>query len=177
MQRLHLNKQPLPERIQAWVNQEMRKGTELIWLGPGNAEGGWGFNGHYQNLIVAEANALTEAQLMAEPFFANFDNPDIHGPLGSDILLDGQADIRDSALYRQLLADAIPALSHPVGRKPLENNVVGGNVDYMDRTQEVFRDDEWPRDKNEWRHSDLKNVAYPFVYRSFESIIEAGDLK
>ena len=22
----------------------MRKGTTLIWLGPGNAEGGWGFN-------------------------------------------------------------------------------------------------------------------------------------
>jgi hypothetical protein len=168
---------PLPGRVQAWVNQEMRKGTTLIWLGPGNTQGGWGFNGHYQNLSVAEANVLPVSQLITEPFFTNFDNPDIHGPQGSALLLDGEAEIRDSALYHQLMADAIPALSQPVGRNPLRTGVVAGNADYMVENKDVFDDGDWPRREREWRHSDLKNVAYPYVYRSFESIINIGGLK
>jgi hypothetical protein len=164
-------------RVQAWVNQEMRKGTTLIWLGPGNAQGGWGFNSWYAQLDVNQANALSVAQLLERPFFGSFDDPDLHGPLGSDLLLDGNASLKDSAVFHQLLADAIPSLSHPVGSNPVENNTFGGNEDLHSKKTGTFQMEGWPREQNEWRHSDIKNIAYPYLYEAFENLVETGDLK
>jgi hypothetical protein len=155
----------------------MRKGTTLIWLGPGNAQGGWGFNSWYAQLDVNQANALSVAQLLERPFFGSFDDPDLHGPLGSDLLLDGNASLKDSAVFHQLLADAIPSLSHPVGSNPVENNTFGGNEDLHSKKTGTFQMEGWPREQNEWRHSDIKNIAYPYLYEAFENLVETGDLK
>lgn len=42
---------------------------------------------------------------------------------------------------------------------------------------------EWPQERldsisgTDWKHSDLKNVTYPYVYRLFDQIVETGNLK
>jgi len=37
----------------------------------------------------------------------------------------------------------------------------------------------WPqeRDNPDWRHGDIKEVAYTFVFRAFDAITQLGDLK
>jgi len=35
----------------------------------------------------------------------------------------------------------------------------------------------WPRETDEWSHSDIKNVAYPFNYGSFDEIVNDGGLE
>lgn len=179
-------------RVQAWVNQEMRKGTTLIWLGPGNAEAGWGFNSDYDvitgydpqtglpiygRMPPAQANALPEATLKANSFFRHFDDEEIYDPaMGSTFLLDGHSEVHDSDIYRRLLADAIPALSNPAGRNPL-GNAVQSDENYMNHKRGIFEDGDWPRKDNEWRHSDIINIAYPFNYSVFDKIVSDGGLQ
>ena len=160
----------------AWVNQEMRKGTTLIWLGPGNAEAGWGFSDDYEDLTVAEANALPNSAIRVNSFFLHFDDEELYDPAtGSAFLLDGHSDVRDSDIYRRLLADAIPALSNPAGRNPL-GNAVQADVDYMSHRRGAYPSG-WPRDDERWWHSDLKNIAYPYNRSIFDKIVTDGSLK
>jgi hypothetical protein len=168
----------------------MRKGTTLIWLGPGNAEAGWGFNPSYnvitgydmysqpiyQRMPPSEANSLPDAAIRSDSFFNHFDDEALYDDSGSDFLLAGEADVRNSPLYRRLLADAIPALSNPAGRNDL-GNAVFDNTDLMELKRGIYDEGNWPRDKDEWRHSDMVNVAFPYNHALFEKIILNGDLK
>ncbi|NTU49970.1 MAG: hypothetical protein HGA87_03620 [Desulfobulbaceae bacterium] len=159
----------------AWVCQEMRKGTTLIWLGPGNAEAGWGFNGDYSGLTVAQANALSSNVLRTNSFFLHFDNEGLYGTNGSAIA-------QQPSTRRQLLADAIPALSNPSGRNSIGTAASRGNRDYMTHEGGTgFRRGtypaDWPRSANDWRHSDIVNIAYPFNYKAFSKIVEDGGLE
>ena len=156
-----------PERV--WVNQEMRKGTWLITVGPGNSEAGWGFNNDYSGLTVAEANALPDATLMANSFFAHFDDEDLYGSSGSTIAA-------TPAMYRQLLADAIPAISNPMGGDPI-SGFGSGSTDLTTMRRGDHIDDDWPRDNDRWIHSDIKNIAYPFNYPAFDRIVQDGGLR
>jgi hypothetical protein len=160
-------------RVQAWVNQEMRKGTTLMWLAPGNCEGGWGFNGTYANeqgfiLSPAEANALTDDSIRTNSFFYWFDDEDLYGTNGSVVA-------QQPATRRQLLADAIPALSNPMGRNDL-SGFGQANVDFMNYRRGVYPTG-WPRSDDDWRHSDIKSIAYPFNYQIFDKIADDGGLR
>ena len=161
---------------QAWVNQEMRKGTTLIWLGPGNAESGWGFNDDYSGLTVAEANALPNSILLTNSFFMHFDDEDLYGTNGSIIA-------QQPETYQQLLADAIPALSNPTGRNSIDSWGANRNRDYMtyDGGTGFRRGNHqsggWPRDDDRWWHSDIKSVAFPFNFKAFDQIVTDGGLQ
>ena len=77
----------------------------------------------------------------------------------------------DPAKNAQLLCQAIPALSLPVGAKETTRFE---NRNYNMPT--LFADEmHWPRTVPngvpEWRHSDFDNVAYPFIYGVFNRII------
>lgn len=159
---------PALGRERAWVNQEMRKGTTLIWLGPGNAEAGWGFNDDYKSLTVAEANALPDSTLRTNSFFGRFDNAALYGTNGSAVA-------QEPAMHRQLLADAIPALSNPMGRNQL-SGFGSGNVDYMNFRRGAYPSG-WPRRGNDWRHSGIKNVAYPYNHAIFDKVVSDGGLQ
>jgi hypothetical protein len=166
----------------AWVNQEMRKGTTLIWLGPGNAEAGWGFNAAYTNadgsypLLPAAANALTDDNMRTNSFFNWFDDDDLYGTNGSAVA-------QQPAMHRQLLADAIPALSNPAGRNSIGSAAGQGNRDFMSHgggagfRRGVYATGDWPDDDNRWHHSDLKRVAYPYNSKAFDQIVSDGSLK
>jgi hypothetical protein len=160
----------------AWVNQEMRKGTTLIWLGPGNAEAGWGFNTAYTNangsypLSPAAANALTDDNIRTNSFFNCFDDEDLYGTNGSAVA-------QQPAMRRQLLADAIPALSNPAGRNSLGSSAGQGNRDLDGFKRGLWESDDWPQQDNRWHHSDLKRIAYPYNSKTFDQIVTDGGLK
>ena len=159
----------------AWANQEMRKGTTLIWLGPGNAEAGWGFNRDYSSLSIAQANALSNSVLQTNSFFGRFDDDDLYGTNGSAVA-------QQPAMHRQLLADAIPALSNPSGRNSIGSAAAQGNRDFMSHDggtgfrRGVHATGDWPFDDNRWHHSDLKEVAYPYNSKAFDQIVNDGGL-
>ena len=153
----------------AWVCQEMRKGTTLMWLAPGNCEAGWGFNGDYGGLTVEQANALSNFVLQTNSFFLHFDDEDLYGTNGS-------ARAQQPGTHRQLLADAIPALSNPSGRNSLGSVAGNGNQD-LDGLRRGDYPSGWPDDDNRWHHSDIKNIAFPYNYRAFDQIVNDGGLK
>lgn len=66
-----------------WGAQELLKGTSILYLIPGNCEGGWGYNSEYMSLSgsltdFAKTNVFSDAELMAEPIFRKFDNAMLH---------------------------------------------------------------------------------------------------
>lgn len=175
-----------------WQKQERFKGrwmqSALGGFG-GTSEMGWGFEvfGHWTNgtppmyelgdpalpyvtpvrmhaYTIQQAFAATADQLRADPVFN-------HEPLTipSGSLQSGDIDI--------LLARGVPALSGPVGRTPLrqELNLQQLNLgDIIDST--IFPS--WPHRHeikwNGWLHSDIKDVAFPLVRQVFINIIDAG---
>lgn len=171
------------KRYSSWQKQERFKGRWMqSALGgfAGTSEMGWGFSsqGYYGNgqpplyqsvynpidpdspVIVRAvpysanaADAASAAQLRADPVFN-------HTPLTipSGNLQAGDIDI--------LLARGVPALSGPLGSVPL--------IDFPHDRQRNLNIDarvencpDWPRrfesTWNGWLHSDIKNVAFPFV--------------
>jgi hypothetical protein len=156
----------------SWVNQEMRKGTWLITIGPGNSEAGWGFNHSYTNesgflLSPFEADLLADAQIRTNSFFAHFDDENLYGTNGSAVA-------QQLALRRQMLADALPALSPAMGRNPLIN-FGAAQINMMDKQNG------WPSTRlgnqqlqDRWLHSDLKNIAFLYVYKLFDDIAARG---
>jgi hypothetical protein len=145
-----------------------------MWLAPGNCEGGWGFNAAYTNddgsypLLPTAANALTDDNIRTNSFFAWFDEDTLYGTNGSAVA-------QQPAVSRRLLADGIPALSFAMGRNDLSGFGVGS------KDLSTFRRGNnptgWPRANNDWQHSDIKNIAYPFNYKAFDELVSDGALK
>lgn len=62
-------------------------------------------------------------------------------------------------------------------------SAVQGNRDYMTHEdiygfrRGLFQTGGWPRDEDEWWHSDIKNIAYPYNYKAFNQIVVDGGLE
>lgn len=67
-------------------------------------------------------------------------------------------------LRAKLLADGIPATSFCTGA-----NETGGGQGKIDMMTKLEAKD-WPRDNSEWRHSDMKNVAFYFTHKLYEVV-------
>ncbi len=175
-----------------WVIQETMKGVALTGPIPGSpTEGGWGFNPFWVGYSPEEAENITPEALRTMPFFQPFNDQGIFNIFsGSDFLLDGNINVRDSAIYRRLMADAIPALSNPTGGNGIrteardggfkEENIFLAIKDLMDYKRGWYRDGDWPRRKDRWKHGDIKVIAYPFNHGFFDAIvhfIETGSLE
>jgi transglutaminase-like putative cysteine protease/pimeloyl-ACP methyl ester carboxylesterase len=162
----------------SWVLQEKWKGRPLGLGGAGYM--GWGFNlldpkynpylqGH---LGAAEANLLLtdNEQLIPTPFFLNVATPGVADVLFSELLVE-PAEIKLD--YNKLMASAIPALTTATG------GWAGGDLNnrfsVFDMNQ-LKNDDLWPRDNKKWTHSDVKNVAFPFVYGVLDDLVKKGAL-
>lgn len=85
----------------------------------------------------------------------------------------------ETAVLRKLLADAIPALSFAMGANSLNIYGTGRNKNMSDPAFRSgdYSEGKWPRDGNLWKHSDIKNIAYPFNYSLFDDIVTEGGLK
>jgi hypothetical protein len=72
-------------------------------------------------------------------------------------------------LRAKFLGDAIPATSFAAGANHTQGVKENHNL-------QTSAQNGWPRDKNEWLHSDIKDVSYYFCYEMFMYILQ-GEIK
>ena len=125
----------------------------------------------FEKMSTVDANAIDPAILATKPFFKK-------GGL-MDEVLDMNGSDAAKTNRDQMLAESFPALTLPVGA-----NKTGGllatnsNDNYDMQTKfETNNSSGWPRDKQQWMHSDVKNVAFLYVFNLFEAIVNSGGLK
>ena len=165
----------------AWSKQELFKGT-TVWnalnavpfLGLDVAcEGGWGINTiyavnpyYYVPAYGFFANAMsnfTREEAIESPLFTPF-TTETAAMHSTNLYSIANADYRRS-LRAKFLGDAIPATSFAAGANHIQCWSDERNINYSDCIQEP-----WPRSDREWRHSDMKNIAYKFVHKLFLKI-------
>ena len=159
----------------AWAKQELFKGVS-IWKGVNGlhienvnvaCEGGWGINSYsairpdyylpLKGFIGVRFRGYSDSVI--RPLFTPFTDSSLHRNG-----FDGRV---DDVLRARMLGDAIPAESFATGANPLAIESV---VDY---DMAAHRQNGSPRMlKTGWRHSDIKNVAFYYVYSIFEEFIK-----
>ena len=185
-----------------WKTQELLKGVgwtrSLGALPMERSQGGWGFNpawrgrfipsgpdrllgGRYELLSPAVAARITDAQLRMHPFFRPFEQRWLHlRPIAPGSPLADMPKMR-----YDLLARGLPALSPAAGSTPFPR--LGGNSSVMNydlENQGRPIGGSWPAaghgsplTRDRWLHSDFKNVALPYVYPLFQTMINRGSLR
>jgi len=172
----------------AWALQEKLKGRGIGDDHPevnlvGSTYGGWGFNSAYDYLKPQHKESrIKTSQLRAAPFFRT-------GVSGLDVALGRPS--RLSRLYEntsrasefaaanrdKLLADMIPARTLPLGGHPVKNTQIFPNGFQFDMQKTFKNEGQWPaRKRPEWLHSDVKAVAYPYIWPLFDRIVKEGGL-
>jgi hypothetical protein len=165
--------------VYTWVWQEKMKGRCMGNWVLGSNYGGWRFfniNSIYTTYSVEMANAIPSPQLQTNAFFSmrHMHPMFTTASSGSDYA---------QANRSRILADAIPALSLPVGANPVPRlsppkNLTENNFNMQDKFENG-----WPSERlqqseaNKWHHSDVCYVAYPFTYKLFNEIVNDGNLK
>ena len=96
------------------------------------------------------------AELIAEPVFRKFDKVLLHQ---TNLISIAQTEIN------KVLGDGIPAKSFAAGANPIGNGVAG-NINY----QGTPRQNGWPRSDGNWQHSDIKKVAYFYLFDFFNTL-------
>ena len=71
----------------------------------------------------------------------------------------------NSEVRDRIRVEAIPAESFAAGANPIGG--VSGNYNYQN---ENGTPNGWPRKDGAWRHSDIKDVSYYYVWKLFEKI-------
>lgn len=109
-------------------------------------------------------------QLKAKPFFYK-------GVSDADELFTTGGSNYAQSNQNRLLAEMIPALSNAAGANPISKfDPPSGNNNNINMT--IMFKNGWPsgRDNGDWLHSDLKTVAYPFIYLLYDEVVELGGL-
>ena len=160
----------------AWSKQELFKGCAL-WYGVNavtfsgtEIEGGWGINAAYMANPLAYVPLVglrsgyfenwTRDEMITNPLFTSFDDERM---ASTNVLT-----IVDDELRAKMLGDAIPAESFAAGANATGGVSKNHNLhDYMETT--------WPRTNDDeecfWNHSDIKDVAYPYLFKLFKMIV------
>jgi len=124
-------------------------------------EGGWRYNSEHTNLAglltdFAKTNDFTDAELIASPVFRKFDNATLHQ---TNVIAIAQTELN------KVMGDGIPATSFAAGANPIGNAILE-DYNYQGR----LRPNGWPRNQANWMHSDIKNVAYFYIYDFFDKL-------
>ena len=153
-----------------WQKQETHKGVEPV---AGNLKGGWGFywwmesNGEEEYPVYY--SAATANAMVANGSITN--NPVFYYP-GTQ--MDNRNATQDDIWFA--LAEYVPAISSPVGGnstapEQLENHDLNG-ASYRNgwgRSHKTYLD--------KWFHSDMKDMAYYYVYPLYDELKTKGNLK
>jgi len=161
----------------SWAYQEKWKGRAPVNGLGGTTTMGWGFNlndgysflGHHVQPSVA--NTYDSQIFKSAPFF-------LKDPSKGHLFTQNIGVVTDEAERNEILSNQIPALTLPTGGRE------GGDMFRKLTNDRVFDmngqkyKNGWPsvRNNEDWRHSDLKNIAYPYVHRVFEKIKQEGGL-
>ncbi len=151
----------------SWHKQELFKGRGGIggtsWSGWSIDENIFGIN----KISVAEAQTMTEADFRTNTVFYCY--PPSMNQRTIPLLVRGA-----------LLAQGIPALTPPTGATAFGNEFYDDKMINLNDTLKIERPNAWPDRKKypgRWCHSDLKDVAYFYVFKFYEKAIEKGNLK
>ena len=153
----------------SWHKQELFKGRGGIG---GTDWAGWNIDenifGVYK-ISVVEAQAMTEADFKTNTVFYCYP-PNMNQPVIPLLVRDAH------------LAQGIPALTPAAGRMKFQGWDAMTNFDLnsIDANQGLLRPNGWPtrsKYQGQWCHSDLKDVAYFYVFKFYAKAIEKGDLR
>lgn len=152
----------------AWQKQETTKGGRTL---AGTAYGGWGFHVwriggfDYRYTAAEAAGMVADGSVTNSPVFNRG-----YGPMLSP---DATG---DEVMYA--LAKYVPAVSSPVGGRLVFSDVINESFNLVDGK---YRANGWCRpssdDSSLWKHSDIKDAAYFYVYKLYDEIIQKGMLK
>ena len=161
-----------------WQKQEVLKG--MAWAA-GTLSGGWGFNEWDQrDPDTGESKRVSYSPLGAIHALENgsITNRPVFDVSDAEEMLDSSATEDDIFLA---LAKHVPALSSPVGG----TNVVfvANNIDMNLNSDDggISRPNRWGRNhptfNDSWLHSDMKDMAFFYVYKLYDQLVQRGALK
>ncbi len=161
----------LTAEIHSWQKQETRKGVDPV---AGTLRGGWGFYYWYEMVgeaqcaeyySISEANDLVSSGSITNTPVFSYSGTQMHNPNAT----------QDDIWYA--LAKHIPAISSPVGGVSV-GTVVSGNYDL---NSSGYRSNDWGRNHrfhgDKWLHSDMKDMAFFYVYKLYNDLTMKGALK
>ena len=155
-----------------WQKQETHKGLEPV---AGSLAGGWGFHCWVENVNgqdeVVHYSAAEAATMVAD---GSITNHPVFSVVGTQL---NNRDATQDGIYRAL-AEHVPAISSPVGGTLVAGDSIYENHD-LDGLE--FRNG-WGRStthkyKTEWQHSDMKDMAFFYVYPLYDQLTTKGALK
>ena len=164
-----------------WQKQEVFKGVNAA----GSLSAGWGFhcwttNMNNETVWVKYSAAGANAMVMDGSIVTNavFDR-------GVSAMFSPTISDYDKA---DILAFHIPAVSSPAGKVETVGDEPQDGLDF-NLNDSLFHANGWGREavlvtdekgqhfETPWLHSDIKNMAYYYVYPAFTNIVEIGDLR
>ncbi len=158
-------------RRYSWQKQELYKGRASTFGFAGTSDwAGWGFAENWLNVRIwsaDEANAVTDLSVFTTNTVFMLEPPSITNSVATRFETDC------------FLAFGIPALSPPTGR----TNLSEFGVTSRDMNGATFKPNGIPTQghgdvyMNRWLHSDIKNLAFPYVRKAFDKILEVGGLE
>ncbi len=154
----------------SWHKQEIWKGRKSLLGFIGTTDwSGWGFRTKAMGLVKAwsesEASAVVDFSVFKTNTVFDIYPQSITNASNPRLVIDAH------------LTQGIPALSPPTGRMNLTQ------YGLLSIDMNGLRANTWPRGSefgemaNRFWHSDIKNMAYFFVYPVFRKIVEIGELK
>lgn len=143
--------------------------------------GGWAFNWVdwgiplnsqetiFRERYPGETSSILEdvTQLKTKPFF-------FKGVNEADAVFGSGGSAYAQTNRNKLLAEMVPALSNPAGA----NAVNGIRANNNFNMPSLYKNG-WPSSRAQeqrWLHSDLKTIAYPYIYPMYDGIVELGEL-
>jgi hypothetical protein len=169
----------------AWVCQEMSKGNSSSSFFSSSSQAGWALSTHWL-IPVPGGRSQTEPpppsqtttgyisddDLRAHPFFSAFEDSNLmDSSLGSD-------EAAKFGVRAAVLGAGIPALSHATGANSVDafedRNFDLMNMQTTDENDNPLWPSSRPLDANlhpRWLHSDFEEVAYPYNYSLFNTLV------
>lgn len=131
----------------------------------------------YGNLNEATANStISDVMIRTKPFFKKTVPAGVPTTLFDEVF---STDLKQNFGRDRLLAKALPALTTPVGGLKGGDVITNGFIKEtrMNNMNDSSNKNDWPDIRKndgdlDWKHSDIKNVAYPFVYKIFNMITQ-----
>jgi len=177
-----------------WVWQEKGKGRAMFDTQIGSTHGGWAFNdatygtnhgsGIFSHMSVSDASQLTTNQVKSSPFFFLSSYPTSLGNFTADLALTNSSGSTYATANRnRILADAIPAMTLPIGANSVPRLSPPNNPVVRNFNMQALYENGWPvirlstSESNNWHHADFKDMAYTFTYPLYTNLVYFGNLK
>jgi len=150
-------------------------------------QAGWAFNddwwlwtdaneGSKVKYTPSQARTISNSRLINRPFFEYFSEREIQSSQKNT----GALKASEPKVIYDLLARGIPAMTYATGVMSLNDQIkFNYDLELLGRstTHWPTAGHEKPSQKQRWLHSDIKNVALPIIYPTFQMMVSQGLLK